>query len=126
MLKMQQEKQRQKESKKRQLENALVGPDESSSISTLLVLQLHVIILECHCMLGEGRYHQLYHYSTIRVMKSIYTWGSSQSTKKATVSYSLGKKNSGHPSVKELQCQRGYGVSLRERSPAPKAVLAVI
>lgn len=57
----------------RQLENALVGPDDSFRISTLLVLQLAVIILECHCMLGEGQYHQLSLYSTIIVMKSIYT-----------------------------------------------------
>lgn len=58
----------------RQLENALVGPDDSSSISILLVSQLAIIIPECHYMLGEGRYHWLSHYSTIRVMRSIYTW----------------------------------------------------
>lgn len=57
----------------RHLDSVLVGPDDSSSISTLLVLWLAIIIGEFHCMLGEGRYHQLSHYSTIRVMKSIYT-----------------------------------------------------
>jgi len=44
-----------KREQERQLENTLVGPSDSSSISTLLVLQLAIIILECHCMLAEGQ-----------------------------------------------------------------------
>lgn len=39
----------------RQLENALLDPDDSSNISTLPGLWLP-IILECHCMSGKGRY----------------------------------------------------------------------